>query len=140
MSHQVETMAFMGDTPWHGLGNQLPANQSIENWAKAAGMNWNIKSAEVTYLAKNEFNQNLIMPFESNKVLYRSDTMNPLSVVSQRYKEVQPMEILEFYRDLTTHANFELETAGVLQGGKKIWALARTGQDSTLKGGDTSKG
>jgi phage/plasmid-like protein (TIGR03299 family) len=73
-------------------------------------------------------------------VLYRSDTHAPLSVVSQRYQEVQPMEILEFYRDLTEQSGFELETAGVLKGGKKFWALARTGQSTALKGKDVSNG
>ena len=50
------------------------------------------------------------------------------------------MEILEFYRDLTEQSGFELETAGVLKGGKKFWALARTGQTSALKGNDVSNG
>ena len=50
------------------------------------------------------------------------------------------MEILEFYRDLTEQSGFELETAGVLKGGKKFWALARTGQSSALKGKDVSNG
>ena len=80
------------------------------------------------------------MPFEEQRVLYRSDTHAPLSVVSQRYQEVQPKEILEFYRDLTEQSGFELETAGVLKGGKKFWALARTGQSSALKSKDVSNG
>jgi phage/plasmid-like protein (TIGR03299 family) len=50
------------------------------------------------------------------------------------------MEILHFYRDLTEQSGFELETAGVLKGGKKFWALARTGQSSALKGKDVSNG
>jgi phage/plasmid-like protein (TIGR03299 family) len=69
-------------------------------------------------------------------VLYRSDTKAPLSVVSQRYKVVQPEEILEFYRDLTEYAGYELETAGVLKGGRKFWALARSGLSTSLKGQD----
>jgi phage/plasmid-like protein (TIGR03299 family) len=73
-------------------------------------------------------------------VLYRSDTGAPLSVVSQRYNVVQPREILEFYRDLTEVSGFELETAGALKGGKKIWALARTMQFTSLKGNDVTKG
>lgn len=80
------------------------------------------------------------MPYEEQRVLYRSDTHAPLSVVSQRFQEVQPKEILEFYRDLTEQSGFELETAGVLKGGKKFWALARTGQTSMLKGKDVSNG
>jgi phage/plasmid-like protein (TIGR03299 family) len=76
-------------------------------------------------MAQNEKGQSIIMPFEEQRVLYRSDTHAPLSVVSQRFQEVQPMEILHFYKDLTEQSGFELETAGVLKGGKKFWALAR---------------
>ncbi|MDO7243197.1 DUF932 domain-containing protein [Acinetobacter pittii] len=140
MAHQVETMAFVGQTPWHGLGNQLPQNQPIEVWAQQAGMDWRIESSNVNYMAKNERGQSIIMPYEEQRVLYRSDTHAPLSVVSQRYQEVQPMEILNFYKDLTEQSGFELETAGVLKGGRKFWALARTGQSSALKGKDVSNG
>ena len=140
MAHQLEQMAYVGDTPWHGLGNQLTQNQPIEVWAQQAGMDWRIESSNVSYMAQNERGQSIIMPYEEQRVLYRSDTHAPLSVVSQRYQEVQPMEILEFYRDLTEQSGFELETAGVLKGGKKFWALARTGQSTELKGKDVSNG
>lgn len=140
MAHQIEQMAYVGQTPWHGLGNQLSQNQPIEVWAQQAGMDWRIESANVTYMAQNERGQSILMPYEEQRVLYRSDTHAPLSVVSQRYQEVQPIEILEFYRDLTEQSGFELETAGVLKGGKKFWALAKTGQSTALKGKDVSNG
>ncbi|MDC4827956.1 DUF932 domain-containing protein [Acinetobacter baumannii] len=140
MAHQIETMAYVGQTPWHGLGNQLTQNQPIEVWAQQAGMDWRIESSDVSYMAENERGQNIIMPFSEQRVLYRSDTHAPLSVVSQRYQEVQPKQILEFYRDLTEQSGFELETAGVLKGGKKFWALAKTGQSTALKGKDVSNG
>ena len=130
----------MGETPWHGLGNQLSPHQPIEVWAEQAGMDWRIESSDVSYMAQNERGQSIIMPYEEQRVLYRSDTHAPLSVVSQRYQEVQPKQILEFYRDLTEQSGFELETAGVLKGGKKFWALAKTGQTSALKGKDVSNG
>lgn len=140
MAHLIENMAYVGVTPWHGLGNALTPNQSLEVWAQQAGMDWRIESSNVSYMAQNERGQNIILPYEEQRVLYRSDTHAPLSVVSQRYQEVQPLEILNFYRDLTEQAGFELETAGVLKGGKKFWALAKTGQSSALKGKDVSNG
>lgn len=140
MAHQLEQMAYVGQTPWHGLGNQLSPNQPIEVWAQQAGMDWQIESSNVSYMAENHKGQNLILPHDEQRVLYRSDTHAPLSVVSQRYQEVQPKQILEFYRDLTEQSGFELETAGVLKGGKKFWALARTGQSTALKGKDFSNG
>jgi len=140
MAHQIEQIAYVGETPWHGLGNQLSPHQSIEVWAEQAGMDWRIESSDVSYMAQNARGQSIIMPYEEQRVLYRSDTHAPLSVVSQRYQEVQPKQILEFYRDLTEQSGFELETAGVLKGGKKFWALAKTGQTSALKGKDVSNG
>lgn len=140
MAHQIENMAYVGETPWHGLGNVLSPNQPIEVWAQQAGMDWQIESSNVSYVAENQHKQRIIMPHDEQRVLYRSDTHAALSVVSQRYQEVQPREILEFYRDLTEQSGFELETAGVLKGGKKFWALAKTGQTSALKGKDVSNG
>jgi phage/plasmid-like protein (TIGR03299 family) len=140
MAHLIENMAYVGETPWHGLGNVLSPNQSIEVWAQQAGMDWQIESSNVSYVAENQHKQRIIMPHDEQRVLYRSDTHAALSVVSQRYQEVQPREILEFYRDLTEQSGFELETAGVLKGGKKFWALARTGQSTALKGKDVSNG
>lgn len=140
MAHLVESMAYVNDTPWHGLGNQLIAGQSLDVWAKQAGMDWQIKDAPVRFMTESAGNLGAIMSFPENKVLFRSDTHAPLSVVSQRYQVVQPSEILEFYRDLTEISGFELETAGVLKGGRKLWALAKTDQSATLKGNDRVNG
>ena len=71
-----------------------------------------------------------IMP--GKKTLVRSDTGTALSVVSEAFKPVQPKEIMEFYRDLTDKAGFELETAGVLKGGAKYWALASMGKEAKV--------
>ena len=138
MSHLIETMAYTGQTPWHQLGHALPKKQSIDIWAQAAGMQWHIRETPVRYMATDD-NSALYgeaMEFPDQKVLYRSDTKAPLSVVSGRYQVVQPQEVLEFYRDLSEVAGFELETAGVLKAGRRFWALARTGKSACLKGND----
>lgn len=137
--HLVQTMAFVNETPWHGLGNQLTPGQPLETWAHRAGMNWRIESADVRYVASGE-GLGSIHAFPDQKVLYRSDTKAPLSVVSRRFQVVQPSEVLEFYRDLIQAGGFELETAGVLKEGRKLWALARTGQSVCLKGRDRVNG
>ncbi|MDM8359503.1 DUF932 domain-containing protein [Pandoraea communis] len=138
--HLVQSMAYVGATPWHGLGNRLAPKQPLDVWAKAAGMDWRIEEAEVRFVAGANRNLGSIHAFPDQKVLYRSDTKAPLSVVSARYQVVQPSEILDFYKDLTEVGGFELETAGVLKEGRKLWALARTGQSGTLKGRDEVNG
>ena len=137
--HLVETMAYAGEKPWHGLGNKLTTLQPIDVWKRQAGMDWMIEESEVRYITGNH-TVGAIHSFPEQKVLYRSDTKRPLAVVSKRFQVVQPEEVLEFYRDLTEYAGFELETAGVLKEGKKFWALARTGQSVTLKAKDQVNG
>ncbi|WP_414577468.1 DUF932 domain-containing protein [Stenotrophomonas sp. FR024] len=137
--HLVQSMAYAGEKPWHGLGNKLARHQPIDVWREQAGMDWEVEESEVRYITGNN-NVGVINAFPGQKVLYRSDTKAPLAVVSERFKVVQPGEILEFYRDLTAHSGFELETAGVLREGRKFWALAKTGQSTALKGRDRVDG
>lgn len=123
-------MAFVGNTPWHGLGQELDQKADIEAWRKAAGMDWTIESSPVMFEA------NGMTQFDGQNVLYRSDTKAPLSIVSPRYKAVQPADVLEFFRTLMEQNGFQLHTAGTLFGGKRMWALANTGSYSEVVDGD----
>ena len=138
MAHEVNTMAYVDAVPWHGLGNPLTPQQPLDVWQREAGMDWRIEETDVLYSVSGGNGLHL----KSNpdaKVLFRSDDHTPLSVVSKRYNVVQPHDVLEFYRDLVSVGGFEMETAGVLKGGKKLWALAKTGQETQLRGGDKVK-
>ena len=137
MAHEINSMAYTGAAPWHGLGNQLTEQQPINVWLKEAGMDWTIEQSDVLFNVDSSALH--IRPYADSKVLFRSDSLAPLSVVSNRYKVVQPHEVLHFYKDLVSAGGFELETAGVLKGGKKLWALAKTGQEAKLKGNDRIK-
>ncbi len=81
MAHLLERMAFVGQTPWHGLGSELPPKQSIEVWAANAGMDWSIRETPVCYRTNGIDIDHAVLTYEEQKVLYRSDTGAPLSVV-----------------------------------------------------------
>lgn len=87
--HLVETMAYAGERPWHGLGSKLAPQQPIEVWKQQAGMDWKIEESEVRYITGNS-TVGVINAFPEQKVLYRSDTKSPLAVVSKRFQVVQP--------------------------------------------------
>jgi len=140
MAHEIENMAYVGATPWHGLGQQLSPKQPLEVWRREAGMDWEILDSPVHFKADTRGPLGSIHTYPEQRVLYRSDTKEALSVVSKRYQIVQPRDVIEFYRDLTEVSGYELETAGVLKGGRKFWALARTGMDFSLKGRDLVNG
>jgi len=131
--------AFVGETPWHGLGQAIEQDSSIDTWAVQAGMNWTVEKAPVVYRTDDQFLGG-IETFAGQNVLYRSDTKAPLSVVSDRYHAVQPREVLEFFRNLVDVAGFKIQVAGTLQGGKKLWALAETGRYGDVAKDDTVGG
>ena len=131
MAHEIDfttgtaAMAYTGETPWHGLGFQLPQTASIEEWRQAAQLEWEARTSELEYAVRG-IAGDIRFPVPDRLMLYRSDTNQSLSIVSPHYKPVQPAEVLEFFRDLVTEiGGFTMETAGALQGGKKVWALAR---------------
>lgn len=141
MSHAIDettgkaAMAYTGEEPWHGLGQKLPENASISDWIEAAGMDWLAEKGEVDFTTKD--GSRIVLP--DRVVVYRNDTKAPLGFLSPDYNIIQPREILEFYEDLVKDHGFKVETAGVLFGGKKVWALANTGQELNLDDNDILK-
>jgi len=148
MSHELTVredgsveFAFIGsrDAIWHGLGNELPENASIEEWKKVAGLDWTVERSDVFFDYTNDQGYQVV-PFPGKKVLYRSDTKAPLSVMGESFKIVQPGEVLEFFRDLVALNGMKLSTAGTLFGGKKFWALAEVGKETKINGNDEVRG
>ena len=124
-------MAYVGDTPWHGRGERLTPGAAIEVWQREAGLDYQIDEAPVRFEAGGK-----LRSFGGRVVMFRNDTGEALGLVSNRYKVVQPREVLEFFRDLCEQRGYQLETAGVLFNGAKYWALARTPHEAVLRGKD----
>ena len=140
MAHELDfsnsqaNFAHLGEKAWHGLGQQLEADQPLEVWAKAAGLSHTVKRAIVQYSADG-----ILLPHTSRDVLYRSDTNAPLGIVGKDYNIVQPADVLDFFAKLAENNNFQIETAGSLSGGKRIWAMAKVNDGATVVGEDVVK-
>lgn len=140
MPHELDfsngraNMAYVGKTPWHEMGSELPVGADLKTWRKAAGFDWAVKATPVLYRARRSAKHMHRVP--DHKLLVRSDTQAPLSVVARRYKVVQPGEVLGFFEELVRGNGFTLETAGSLRGGNRIWALARVGDGANIVDGD----
>ena len=129
-------MAYVGDTPWHGLGQKLTQDSPIETWAEESGLDFQLATATVNFdIPATPWNGMRAerLAYHGKKVMYRADTKAPLGLVSNSYKIVQPIEVLEFFRDMVgTIAH--LETAGVLRDGAHYWALAKMDGEFALAG------
>jgi len=116
MSANVETMMYVGEKPWHGLGREIKEAPTSEDAIKLAGLDWDVIPKPIY----DEFGR--IVP--GYKVNMRSSDNTALGVVSDRYKIVQNSEAFAFTDELLGHG-VRYETAGSLASGKKVWMLAR---------------
>lgn len=144
MAHEVETMAYTGTVPWHDLGNTLTPNASLEDWQCEAGLNWTVSKRPVQYnghyIDAQGMANNTLLPFKDKFVLARDTDDRPYAIVSERYKPVQPGQVLDFFNDLVSDFGMSLETAGSLRDGQRVWALAKTNDAHKVMGVDEVRG
>jgi len=131
------SMAFVGDTPWHGLGQQLDPDAPLEVWTKKAHLDWGIDEAAAGFFHPKTGE---VRAIPNRKVLFRNDSNDYLSTVGVNYHPVQPKEVIEFFRDLIETGGFKMHTAGSMFNGRRIWALAEIGQSASIMGQDKING
>jgi phage/plasmid-like protein (TIGR03299 family) len=114
-----------GKTAWHGYGNEIFKTDTMAQVAKKAGMEFSVTTAPVEYVDSDGKRHKM----HDTLVNYRTDTKAALGIVSKDFKNVQPSQVLEFFRDFCADNKLTMETAGALRGGKTVWALAKLGKD-----------
>ena len=125
MAANIETMFYVRETPWHGLGTRVLTAPASKEALEVAGLNWKVIQ-EPVYTEANEL-------IEGYKAYVRDSDRKVLGVVTNRYKVIQNEEAFSF-TDSLLGEGVRYETAGSLQGGKKVWLLARMPQDYIITG------
>ncbi len=135
MTAAVETMAYVGATPWHGLGAKLEQGVSVDEMTKAAGLDWQVSQHPMFCKIGDK---EVAIP---NKVAVTRDTdQKILSVSSDAWKPLQNRDLMEFFREYVDAGSATLETAGSLRDGKIIWGLANINKGFTISGRDKVDG
>lgn len=120
MAANVESMFYVRETPWHGLGTKVEEAPTSEEALRLAGLAWCVEQTPVYTDA------GLLIPgYKANR---RDTDGTILGIVSDRYKIVQNTEAFAFTDAIvgeTEDGVVKYETAGSLCGGKQIWLLAK---------------
>lgn len=152
MPADVETMAYVGETPWHSLGNKVHHGVSIERMMIEAGLEWEVHTRPVlfqpfsglgdpTALTETErLKGRELWRDTKHRVMFRNSDNHVLDIVGPEYIPVQNSQVLEFFREYVDAGDMELETAGSLQQGRYVWALAKMKAGFTLLGDDKVDG
>jgi phage/plasmid-like protein (TIGR03299 family) len=137
MSHEIErladgtySMAYAGEVPWHGLGIKVLPDLSPAQMLKKAGLDWTVEKvpAYITWKGKK-----ILTGQES---LVRTSDGKLLSNVSEGWEPNQNKDAFAFFEDFVLEGGMEMHTAGSLNEGKMVWALAKVKESFTVFGKD----
>lgn len=137
MPANVQTMAFYGDVPWHGLGTHVPKGATAKEMICAAGMDWRVELRPARGAKpinrKGEYSRYEVVRVprpntEEAEVL--------LGVVSRRYQPLQNVEAFEFFDPIVGEKKAYFETAGALGEGERIWVMAKMPEAMRIVPGD----
>ena len=130
MAHMVETMAYAGEVPWHGLGKSVPADLTPDQMLEAAGLDWTVEQIPLSYEYNGYTNET------GKTALVRSSDGKFFDCVGDDWKPLQNHEAFDFFNDFVAAGDMEMHTAGALEDGRRVWALAKIKDGFTLFGKD----
>ena len=118
MSHEVEQMMYVGETPWHGLGVKLERPPTIEEAIELAGLDWDVRLEPLGIPDR----PGVAVPARAS---VRATDGSVLGVVGTNYRPLQNREAFRWFQPLLDSGIATLETAGSLREGRKVWILAK---------------
>ena len=131
MAHQVETMAYAGQLPWHGLGVKVIDDLSPEQMMQKAGVDWTVEKQDMITSGGSTV--------KSKQALVRSSDGEVLDVVGKGWNPVQNADAFNFFEEYVRAGEMQMHTAGSLNDGKMVWALAKTNESFELFNGDVTE-
>ena len=132
MSANVETMAYVGEKPWHGIGTQVSEELMPMEMLKAAKLDWKVEKKNVYF----EHEGTYIQADTKNHVLVRSDNQKVLGPAGPDYVPFQNEEVIDFYTKFCEVGHMTMETMGSLNEGRHVFALDKLKDYFVVKGDD----
>lgn len=130
MSHMItdaDSMMYSrtmdGGIPWHGLGNPVPGNLTTLAALEASGLTWQVRTQHVYIRDMRATGTRSAVEVPGALATVRSDTSAVLGLVTPRYEIIQNLEAFQTLENAIGDLAM-WHTAGSLEGGKRIWALA----------------
>ena len=130
MSHEVETMAYAGAVPLHGLGVAVSNDLTPRQMMVKAGLDWSVEKVPTFARVGDEEVPTGV------EALIRSSDNKVLTQVGSNWNPVQNEEAFDFFAEYCAAGDMEMHTAGSLKGGQMVWALAKIKESFDILGGD----
>jgi phage/plasmid-like protein (TIGR03299 family) len=126
-------MFYAGTVPWHRLGTRVEEAVTGAEAIKLAGLDWKVEQRPLLCDLRADGAVPTEIPDRVANV--RSDTGTYLGTVGKTYCPVQNRVLFDF-ADALLQEGARFETAGALKDGRRVWALARLGENIKVGEGD----
>lgn len=140
MADNVETMAYAGEVPWHGLGEPVSNDLTPEQMMEKSGTNWTVHLHTLGKELRQPDGKRVKITTKSKALVrqFADGTWDSeaLDTVSNAWNPIQNAEAFEFFNDFVGAGKMEMHTAGSLQRGKIVWVLAKIKQSFEVGKGD----
>src|SRR5262245_46445339 len=116
MAHEVETMAYFGEKPWHGLGNEMTQEDCFD-WQSAcrrAGLDWEVE--KIRLATADEARQQV-----DYYAVRRTSDQKILGAVGPRYTVLQNRDAFAWFSPWLEAKEASLHTCGALRQGSRVW-------------------
>jgi phage/plasmid-like protein (TIGR03299 family) len=130
MSHMLDEtggvyhMGYADDTPWHGHGFKVDPHASPDEWRRKC-IPWEVYKVPTYTMSKGADGRMIDQSSQGMYNLIRGDNGAALSAVSKKYNVHTISALMRIMKRLCDKHGFLMNTIGSLDGGKKIWALAK---------------
>lgn len=130
MAHEIESMMFVGQTPWHKHGVRCDQDITTGQAMITSGLNWKVESVPVMTTDGIECKE--------WRAIRRETDASVFAIMLSTYTPLQNDESFSFFDPFLAAGEARLETAGSLRGGARVWILAKLNRDPmVIKGNDT---
>lgn len=140
MAHNLEnrngktSFAAVGKIAWHGLGTYVEEAMTAEQVVKLANLDYNVEKTPIYISPKAESGDATLTEFKGIYSTYRTDTNEPLGLVSERYQIVQNSDAFTFFDPIIERGEAIYQTAGVLGKGERVFITAKLPEDIKVAG------
>lgn len=138
MAHEVETMAYYGEVPWHGLGIKVMEAMTASEAIKAGGLDWEVELIPL-YMNIGSVESPNYAEFNSKMGVVRTSDNQQLGVVTPRYVPVQNKECFGFFDGVVGTGEAKYHTCGSLKHGSIVWMLAQLKDSLSIVGEQVDK-
>lgn len=129
----VASMAYTGETPWHGLGQRADSAMTSQQAMELGRLNFKLEKCPIQAILPQDL---IKIPVPNQYAIVRTDTRKALGIVGERYTIVPNAECFSFFDSIVGEGKAIFHTVGALGEGEVVWIMAKLPNDIVVKDRD----